>query len=87
MEDDLIVEIAKKHGKEPSQILLRWATQRGLAVIPKTSRENIMAQNLDCTSFDLDQSEIDQITAKDPGSIRFNQPSNYFDTDKFWIFG
>ncbi|KAI0545523.1 NADP-dependent oxidoreductase domain-containing protein [Xylaria curta] len=86
MEDDLIVDIAKKHGKEPSQVLLRWATQRGLAVIPKTSRTAVMAQNLDCTDFDLEQGEIDKITAKDAG-IRFNQPSNYFETDKFWIFG
>jgi D-xylose reductase len=76
MKDDVIVELAKKYGKEPSQILLRWATQRGLAVIPKTSRENIMAQNLDCTGFDLDKEDIEKITSKDPGSIRFNQPSN-----------
>ncbi|KAJ2989621.1 hypothetical protein NUW58_g3380 [Xylaria curta] len=87
MEDELIVGIAKKHGKEPSQILLRWATQRGLAVIPKTTRQAVMAQNLDCTSFDLSQEDIEQISAKDVGSIRFNQPSNYFETDKFWIFG
>ncbi|KAI1297103.1 NADP-dependent oxidoreductase domain-containing protein [Xylaria venustula] len=87
IEDDLIVGLAKKYGKEPSQILLRWATQRGLAVIPKTSRTAVMAQNLDVTGFDLEQADIDQITAKDVGSIRFNQPSNYFETDKFWIFG
>ncbi|KAI1348602.1 NADP-dependent oxidoreductase domain-containing protein [Xylaria sp. FL0043] len=86
MEDDLIVGLAKKHGKEPAQVLLRWATQRGLAVIPKTSRVEVMTQNLHCTDFDLEQDELDQITAKD-ANIRFNQPSNYFETDKFWIFG
>ncbi|KAI1495798.1 Aldo/keto reductase [Biscogniauxia marginata] len=86
MKDDLIVSLAAKYGKQPSQILLRWATQRGLAVIPKTSRVEVMPQNLDVTSFDLDQADIDKITAKDLG-IRFNQPSNYFATDKLWIFG
>ncbi|KAI1634885.1 NADP-dependent oxidoreductase domain-containing protein [Biscogniauxia mediterranea] len=86
MQDELIVGIAARHGKKPSQVLLRWATQRGLAVIPKTSRVAVMAENLDVTGFDLDQAEIDQITAKDMG-IRFNQPSNYFPTDKMWIFG
>ncbi|KAI0405767.1 NADP-dependent oxidoreductase domain-containing protein [Xylaria palmicola] len=86
MEDELVVAIAKKHGREPSQVLLRWATQRGLAVIPKTTRLPIMSQNLACTDFDLDQEELDKISAKD-ANIRFNQPSNYFDTDKFWIFG
>ncbi|CAJ2500572.1 Uu.00g034250.m01.CDS01 [Anthostomella pinea] len=86
MQDELITGIAARHGKEPSQVLLRWATQRGLAVIPKTSRPAVLAQNLECTGFDLEQDEIDKIFAKDMG-IRFNQPSNYFDTDKMWIFG
>ncbi|KAI1331325.1 Aldo/keto reductase-like protein [Xylariaceae sp. FL0255] len=86
MQDDQITLLAKKYGKEPSQILLRWATQRGLAVIPKTVRSAVMAQNLDCTAFDLEQADLDSITAKDAG-IRFNQPSNYFETDKMWIFG
>lgn len=86
MKDDVITSIAKKHGKEPSQVLLRWATQRGLAVIPKTSRVEVMAQNLDVTGFDLDKEDIEKISAKDSG-LRFNQPSNYFATQKFWIFG
>lgn len=75
MKDELIAGLAAKYGKQPSQILLRWATQRGLAVIPKTSRVEVMAQNLDCTGFDLEQADLDAITAKDAG-IRFNQPSN-----------
>ncbi|KAH9906294.1 Aldo/keto reductase [Xylariomycetidae sp. FL2044] len=86
MKDDTITGLAAKYGKQPSQILLRWATQRGLAVIPKTVRPEVMAQNLACTDFDLDAADIETITDKDAG-IRFNQPSNYFDTDKMWIFG
>uniref|UniRef100_L2G945 D-xylose reductase n=1 Tax=Colletotrichum fructicola (strain Nara gc5) TaxID=1213859 RepID=L2G945_COLFN len=85
-EEPTVSEIAKKHGKTNSQVLLRWATQRGLAVIPKTSRKEILAQNLDCTSFDLEQSEIDKISSLDR-KTRFNQPANYFPTEKLWIFG
>ncbi|KAJ1327703.1 D-xylose reductase [Microdochium nivale] len=86
MKDDLVTKIAEKHSRKPSQVLLRWATQRGLAVIPKTSRADILAENLDCTTFDLSQDEIDSISAKDAG-LRFNQPSNYFPTEDMWIFG
>jgi D-xylose reductase len=75
MEDDVITGIAKKYSKTPSQILLRWATQRGLAVIPKTSRHNLMAENLACVGFDIEQDDLDKITSMDKG-IRFNQPSN-----------
>ncbi|KAI0008697.1 Aldo/keto reductase [Xylariaceae sp. FL0662B] len=86
IKDDLITGLAAKYGKPPAQILLRWATQRGLAVIPKTVFLQEMVENLGCTEFDLDQADIDSITAKDRG-IRFNQPINYFPTDQMWIFG
>ncbi len=39
-------EIAEKHGKSPSQILLRWATQQGYAVIPKTGNVDHMIGNM-----------------------------------------
>ncbi|KAK8061459.1 NAD(P)H-dependent D-xylose reductase-like protein [Apiospora phragmitis] len=86
MQDPTILSIAAKHDKKPSQVLLRWVTQRGIAVIPKVTRPELMAENLACCNFDLDEDEIKQITAKD-ANIRFNQPHNYFETDKMWIFG
>lgn len=70
-----ITSIAEKHGKTPAQVLLRWATQRGLAVIPKTTRPAVMAENLDCVAFDLTEEEIAAITGLDKG-LRFNQPPN-----------
>lgn len=75
MQDELIVKLAEKYSRKPSQILLRWATQRGLAVIPKTTRVPVMAENLDCTSFDMTAEDIESITAKD-SNLRFNQPNN-----------
>jgi D-xylose reductase len=87
MEHNTIKELADKYGKTPSQILLRWATQRGLAVIPKTSRPAIMAQNLDCTAFDIAEEDVKAIARMDL-NLRFNQPNNYFPfCDDLWIFG
>jgi D-xylose reductase len=64
-EHPTVVDIAKKHNKTPSQVLLRWATQRGLAVIPKSNNQSRLLQNLEVTNFDLDQSEVDAITGFD----------------------
>ena len=75
LEDDTIQKLAAKHKKEPAQILLRWATQRGLAVIPKTTSAKRMADNLDVISWDLDQADFDAIAGLDK-KTRFNQPSN-----------
>ena len=75
LQEPNVVSIAQKHGKEPSQVLLRWATQRGLAVIPKSVREKTMKLNLEVTDFNLSQDEIDKISGLDKG-LRFNQPTN-----------
>ena len=68
-----IKSIADKHKKTPAQILLRWSTQRSVAVIPKSNNQGRLAQNLDVTSFDLSTSEIESISGLNRG-LRFNDP-------------
>jgi D-xylose reductase len=36
LKSDVISKIAARRGKTSAQVLLRWATQRGIAVIPKS---------------------------------------------------
>jgi D-xylose reductase len=78
-EHPTIKEIAAKHGKTPAQVLLRWSTQRGLAVIPKSKSQHRLGENLDCCSFDLEEKEIESISALDK-NLRFNNPSDYLGT-------
>ena len=75
IEDETIKAIATKHGRDPSQVLLRWATQRGLAIIPKSTGVDRMVSNLASLEFSLPEEDIAKISAFDRG-IRFNQPSN-----------
>lgn len=72
-ENPTIKSIAEKKGKTSAQILLRWATQRGVAVIPKSNNQGRLAQNLDVTSWNLDDSEVKEISELDKG-LRFNDP-------------
>jgi D-xylose reductase len=51
-----------KAGTDPAQILLRWATQRGIAVIPKTNEQSRLSTNLECASFDLTEAEMQSIS-------------------------
>jgi D-xylose reductase len=71
----VITKIAESHSKTPAQVLLRWATQRGLAVIPKSNSQNRLQQNLDVTSFDLKEEEIQEISDLDK-NLKFNAPTN-----------
>lgn len=42
----------------PAQILLRWATQQGIAVIPKSTELERLAENLQCDNFTIPDAEI-----------------------------
>lgn len=75
-ENKAIKSAADHHKKTPAQILLRWATQRGLAVIPKSNNPDRLVQNLDVTGFDLTKEEMEAISGLDRG-LRFNDPADY----------
>jgi len=78
-EHPVITALADKYKKTPAQVLLRWSTQRGLAVIPKSNNQQRLEQNLHVTEFDLTQEELDSISALDR-NLRFNNPTDYLGT-------
>ncbi|KAJ1866314.1 D-xylose reductase, partial [Coemansia sp. RSA 486] len=47
LENKTVGEIAQRLGKSPAQVLLRWAVQRGCAVIPKSSSPKRLLENKD----------------------------------------
>ena len=71
IEDPKIVAVANK---APAQILLRWATQKGVTIIQKSNNHDRIVQNLDCCSFDSSEEEVKTISAYDPG-LRFVNPA------------
>ncbi|MCB0626085.1 MAG: aldo/keto reductase, partial [Saprospiraceae bacterium] len=43
--------MAEKYGVSEAQLLLRWALEKGYAVLPKSTKEARMKQNIDLFSF------------------------------------
>jgi len=68
--------IAAKHNKSVAQVLLRWATQRGLIVIPKSTKTKLILENLESASFDLEDDDIKAISGLNI-NLRFNNPPDY----------
>jgi diketogulonate reductase-like aldo/keto reductase len=48
-----VMAAAEAHGKTPAQVLLKWALQLGIAVIPKSTNEERIKENLDLYGFTL----------------------------------
>ena len=76
--DPELTEIGKKYGKTAAQVALRWNTQRGVVIIPKSSNPERMAQNLNIWDFSLTEDEMDVISAKDLGH---SEIINHFDPE------
>ena len=39
LENEIIINISKKYGKTPSQVILRWVLEQGISVVPKARSE------------------------------------------------
>jgi 2,5-diketo-D-gluconate reductase B len=63
LKPDAIQTIAKKHGRKPSEIVLRWILQQGVIAIPMTTKKENAASNLRALEFALSSAEMDQISA------------------------
>lgn len=66
-EDSPFKALAAKHDVSEAQVLLRWAIQRGFAVLPKSTNPERVRQNLDLFSFELDDLDMDLLARMDRG--------------------
>lgn len=62
LENPIIVNIGKKYGKSPAQIVLRWHMQFGNIAIPKTTKPHRLRENFDIFDFQLTEAEMSSIT-------------------------
>ena len=58
---------ARRTGKTPVQVILRWHLQIGASVIPRSTREAGLRENLDLFDFTLTEAEMAAIATLDEG--------------------
>jgi len=63
LEEDMLAELAKSHGRSVAQIVLRWHIQRGVAVIPKSNSMERITENMNVFDFELSEQEMVSISA------------------------
>ena len=65
MEEPVFATLSDKYGKSPAQIILRWHTQMGFAVIPGSKNVAHIKDNLDILDFTLTDDEMAEIAKLD----------------------
>jgi len=66
-------QLGQQHGKTAGQVLLRWAVQRNITVIPGTGNPKHMRENLDIFDFELSEEGMGFLD-----SLRQGQTFNLF---------
>ena len=67
LHDPRITAISKKHGRTNAQVLLRWALQHGVVVIPKSTQPDRIAENARIFDFELSPEEVSALDGLDEG--------------------
>lgn len=60
-----VLDLAEKYGIAPAQILLRFLTQKGIAVIPRSTKPEHIKENIDLFDFTLTADELAQLSPLD----------------------
>jgi diketogulonate reductase-like aldo/keto reductase len=75
--EPVVEELARKHGRSPAQVVLRWHLQRGVSVIPKSSRAERIRENADVWDFALDATDMAALRACDRGKRLGPDPDTF----------
>ncbi len=58
LRDPRLMAIAAEYSKSPAQLLIRWALQRGVVVIPKSSKKERIYENANVFDFTISQKDM-----------------------------
>ena len=65
--EPVFARLGQKYGKTPAQVILRWHTRMGFAVIPGSKNVDHIKDNLDILDFTLTDEEMSEIAKLDKG--------------------
>jgi len=64
-QNEVLVSIAEKYNKSVAQVILRWLTQRGIVVIPKSVHKDRIIENFNIFDFELSHEDMEMIATLD----------------------
>jgi 2,5-diketo-D-gluconate reductase A len=62
---DTVARVARRHGRTPAQVLLRWCIELGIPVIPKSTHRDRIAENAELFDFALSPDDLAELDGLD----------------------
>ena len=82
--ESVFAELGRKYGKTPAQVILRWHTQMGFAVIPGSRNVDHIRDNLDILDFTLTADEMERIAMLDKGERYYHRTDEQLARFALW---
>jgi len=72
-----LIELGKKYGKTPSQVILRWDLEKEVITIPKSVNKNRIIENANIFDFQLEKEDIETIDQLNQNNRVGLNPDNF----------
>ena len=77
LQDEVIVELAKKYNKTPAQIVIRWHLEENSIVIPKSITPSRIEENINVFDFQLTKEEVERISSLNKNERKGPDPADF----------
>jgi len=75
--DPRLLELAKKYGKTPAQIILRWNIELGVSPIPKSATPSRLKENFDIFDFQISREDLEIMNSFSEGFRIVDDPMSF----------
>lgn len=65
MKHPVIVELSKKYGCTPAQLMVRWSLQKGYVPLPKSVRKERIVENAQVAGFEIEGADVGRLDGLD----------------------
>ena len=79
LDNQLLKGLASRYGKTPAQVVLRWALQKGVAIIPKSVHKERIVENSEIFDFQLTADEVKAIDTLNDDTRTGAHPDNFME--------
>jgi diketogulonate reductase-like aldo/keto reductase len=76
LDDPVLAEIGRVHGKTPAQVLIRWAIQHDFVVLPKSVNPARIQANYNVFDFELTEDHMRRLDDLDEGLVTGWDPAD-----------
>jgi diketogulonate reductase-like aldo/keto reductase len=83
--DEAVRELAETYDRPPAAVVLKWAIERGITVIPKSSNPEHIRANADLFDWRMDEADLERLDGRDRDTPVYDTPVRDWSKDVYGI--